>query len=161
MSFHGISPLRFGSLSMVTATLGSSDPEIGTRATDSGNDYLFVYNDGTTQISVGNGAVLAAGATGYSCTVTSVAGQSPLGVCYHATLTTATYGWLLTRGFGKATIAASTLATAGEILQLVAAGLWTHKSYVTAPLGATGPDSGKVVTATTSGGICSAYFVIY
>ncbi len=163
MSVSSISPLRWGSVSMVTATLGGNDPEVGTRMTETGRDYVFVYNAGTTQISIGNGAVVTNSSTGgYSCTVTSVAGADvPLGACYHTTLTTATYGWLLTRGIGLAKQAASTSPVAGDVLTIGPGGVWDVKSYVTTPLSFTGNIYGKVLVATASAGIGSTYFSIY
>jgi len=158
MGFYGLSPVKFGSVSMVTATLGKNDPELGTRTVENGSEYVFVYNAGNSQISVGNGAVLT-GVTGYSCTVSSVVGVDlPVGVCYHATMTTGTYGWLLTRGFGSAKAAASTAPAAGDILILGTDGVWTVKSLST---GFMGNVNAKAMTATGSAGVCTAYFSIY
>jgi hypothetical protein len=158
MSFYGISPVRFGSISMVTATLGKNDPELGTRTTEGADEYVFVYNAGNSQISVGNGAVITA-TTGYSCTVSSLVGVDlPIGVCKHATLTTGTYGWLLTRGFSSAKAAASTAPAAGDILMLATDGVWTVKSLST---GFMGNVNAKAMTATQSAGVCTAYFSIY
>jgi hypothetical protein len=163
MTVYSQSPVRWGSVSMVTATLGGNDPEVGTRITEGGKDYVFVYNAGTTEITIGKGAVVANSSTaGYSCTVTSVAGADiPLGACYHTTLTTATYGWLLTRGIGLAKAAASTAPAAGSPLTLGADGVWNVKSYVTVPLAIEGNVYGKALVATASAGVGSTYFSIY
>ncbi len=163
MTVYTNSPIRWGSVSMVTATLGTTDPEVGTRITDSGKEYVFVYNAGNSVISVGNVAVITLSSTaGYSCTVTSVAGaDEPLGVCLHATMATATYGWLLTRGIGVAKAAASTSPAAGDVLTVGASGVWDVKSYLTTPLGFTGNIYGKALVATASAGIGSTYFSIY
>ena len=99
MTHYANRPVLFAPISMVTATLGANDPEPGYRATVGDEDYVFVYNAGNSQISPTYGAVLSA-VSGYSVTVSSVTSVDFLiGVCKHATLTTATYGWLMTRGF--------------------------------------------------------------
>jgi hypothetical protein len=97
MGFYSNTPIMFGGISNVTATRGK-DPEPGMRVCYNGVDYVFVYNAGTTQISKGNVAVIATATTGYSVTVSSAVYGIPVGVCVHATLTTATYGWLAYRG---------------------------------------------------------------
>lgn len=70
------------------------------RKDDSGNRYVYVYNTSNSQISQGQFAVLATGVSGYSVTVTNVTLQDQaIGVARNATLTTASYGWLMTKGF--------------------------------------------------------------
>lgn len=101
MSFHGQNVVA-ESVSNVTAT---NSVELGTRRTVAGNDYIYVYNSGNAQISVGMPAGIGPNSmnSGYSVSVSNAAsqlgGELVVGVCYHATLTTATYGWLLTKGF--------------------------------------------------------------
>tara|TARA_R110000868_G_scaffold9394_2_gene46912 strand:- start:2190 stop:2621 length:432 start_codon:yes stop_codon:yes gene_type:complete len=143
---------------MVTATLGKNDPEVGTRVAEGNDEYILVYNNGTTQISVGQGAVVTA-VSGYSVTVSSIVGvDMPIGVCKHATLTTATYGYLLTRGFSSAKAATSTAPVAGDVLMLGTDGVWTVKSLST---GFMGNVNAKAMTATASAGVCQAFFSIY
>jgi len=112
MSVYSQSPVVFGGVSGVTATRGSHDPEIGSRVNFGGNEYVYVYNAGNSQISPGYAAVPASGCTSpYSCTVSSTAGQNlAVGLCKNATLTTGTYGYLLYRGVGKATASATVAA---------------------------------------------------
>ena len=38
--------LCFG-VSMITASLGTNDPEVGARTTHNGEEYVFVYNVGS------------------------------------------------------------------------------------------------------------------
>lgn len=86
------------SASAVTAT---NSVQVGTQwGDDSGNMYVYVYNAGPVQISQGQFAVLATGVSGYSVTASSTTFMdNPIGVAKNATLTTATYGWLMYRGF--------------------------------------------------------------
>ena len=103
MSFQSADPVLFYGKSHVTASLGSNHPEVGTLVTfEDGNTYRWVYNEGNTDIAPGLLAQLNSAATGYSVTVTNATNTGrPVGVVKHATLTTDTYGWLLTKGFGK------------------------------------------------------------
>jgi hypothetical protein len=99
MGFKGIDPVRFGSLSMVTASLGDNDPALGTVAQEDGLEYVFVYNAGGEQINPGYGCVPNSASAGFSVTVSSVSSADVLqGVVKHATLTTDTYGWVVTKG---------------------------------------------------------------
>jgi len=132
MTVYGLSPISFGSVSMVTATLGANDPEVGMTRDDGDEKYIFVYNNGNSQISVGEGATVSA-VTGYSVTVSSVTHSDyPVGVCKHATLTTGTYGWLLTRGFSPAKAGPDSGIATGNALTLGADGRWQAKSNSTA-----------------------------
>lgn len=159
MSFYGVAPIRFGSVSMVTSSLGANDPEVGT-VVDSGADrYIFVYNGGSSTVSVGNAAVLS-GVSGYTVTVSSVThADIPVGVCKHAAIPTGSYGWLLQRGFSTAQ-AGSAVATANG-LTLGADGTWqaqlttTAYSQVVLP-----PVYGKAMGSAASSGSFAAYFRI-
>jgi hypothetical protein len=96
MTASNLAPIRFAGVSQVTATLGSNDPQVGDRCEEGGNSYVFVYNNGTSQISPGYGATVTA-ATGYSCPVSTITATDwVIGVCKNATITTNTYGWLVT-----------------------------------------------------------------
>lgn len=151
--------VRFGGVSQVTATLGPNDPQVGQTAREGNAEYIFVYNAGNSQISPGYGAVCS-GVSGYSVTVSSVAANNdvPIGVCVHATLTTATYGFLLKKGFCTFVAAANSGAVAGLPLIMGDDGTWATKSIST---GAAGNTYGKVMVATASAGVGSAYFQIY
>lgn len=147
---------------MVTATLGTNDPEVGTVSREGDEKYIFVYNAGNSQISVGQGAVVSA-VTGYSVTVSSVTHTDyAVGVCKHATLTTGTYGWLLQRGFGKAAAHVNGPAlAAGDALTLGADGVWQSRLASTAYSQVIAPAVfGKVMTTTASAGVADAYFNI-
>lgn len=140
--------------SFVTATLPEESPAVGTvKRFSDGNQYRLVYNAGNSQISPGQGAVVSA-VSGYSVTVSSTvsAMAGGIGVCKHATLTTATYGWLLVEGFATAEAHANAGLTAGEGLSLAGDGVFVNAS------GITGPIYGKAMASTASAGSSSAYF---
>jgi hypothetical protein len=159
MTYYGLSPVAFGTVSMVTGTLGANDPEVGTVRQEGDERYIFVYNTGGEQISVGKGATVSA-VTGYSVTVSSVTHTDyAVGVCKHATLTTGTYGWLLQRGFGKA-YALSALV-AGDQVCLGTDGGWVAKLVTTAYSQVVAPPVfGKCVVSAAAGSIAEAYFNI-
>jgi len=155
MAFESAGPVVFGGgKSMVTATLGANDPEVGTRKTFGDEEYVFVYNTGAdAQINPGHGAVLSA-VTGYSVTVSSTSSSDILlGVCKHATITTAAYGWLMTRGFTSVEMGASYSATAGDLLELAGDGTFDVKSNTTANANFVG----KAMEAIASGASGQAY----
>lgn len=150
---------RFGSVSMVTATLGVNDPEVGTVVRDGDEEYIFVYNDGNSQITVGAGAVCSA-VTGYSVTVSSVTHTDfAIGVCKHATLTTNTYGWLLKKGFSQA-LAGSALVAA-DLVCLGVDGKWVPKLATTAYSQVVMPTVfGKCMVSAAAGSLADVYFQI-
>jgi hypothetical protein len=124
MSFYSEGPIVFGGVSGVTATPGSKDPELGARCTYAGNSYIYCYNAGNSEAYPGTAMTLIAGATNYSCTLSTTAGLDvPVGVVRNATMTTGTYAWLLQKGIGTAYTSAA--IAAGTALQPAANGLWT------------------------------------
>ncbi len=158
MTVYSNGPARFGSVSMVTATLGTNDPEVGTVTREGDEEYIFVYNAGNSQISTGYCATVSA-VTGYSVTVsTTTQIDHVVGVVKHATLTTGTYGWLLTKGFGSAKMAANSGAAAGQLLTVGGDGVFSVKSISTDAPGAV---FGKVMEATGSAGVATAFFKIF
>jgi hypothetical protein len=154
---QGISPVMFNSVSMVTATLGANDPSVGDICFEGDEKYIFVYNNGTTQISKGRLATVSA-LTGYSVTVsTTTSLDIAVGVCKHATLTTATYGWLLQKGFGPCASNADESLSAGNLLTVGGNGACVAKTIST---GYPTPVLGKVMIATASAGVGEAFFNI-
>jgi hypothetical protein len=150
MSFYSNTPIMFGGISGVTATRGN-DPEPGTRVNYGGREFVYVYNAGTTQISKGNVAVIATATTGYSCTVSSAVYGIPVGVCVHATLTTATYGWLCSRGTVE-------VSAASACAQGTAIAVSTNGAVATYVCGTTGKEFGYTVSASSgSTGMVTAY----
>ena len=100
MTYYSLNPHRFGSVSMVTATLGNNDPELGTRCTEGGSTYAFCYNAGAAAIKVGWGGYLNSSNSGLSVSVSNAASQvGPLvGVCHHESIPAGSYGWLVVKG---------------------------------------------------------------
>lgn len=161
MAFNTAGPVAFyGGPSNVTATLNTSrDPEVGQRAWFEGREYVFVYNDSDTQISPGYAAVLQSAATGYSVCVSSVSGADiVVGVCRNATLTTNTYGWLVTKGITPVEMGANYSAAAGDPVYVSANGVFDIVSNTTGNLV---PAIGKVLEAAASGASGSAYICCY
>jgi hypothetical protein len=79
----------------VTAT---NTVELGTIREQGGDVYKYMYNNGNSQINPGQCVTITA-LTGYSVTVSTTTSISPVfGVVKHATMTTGTYGWVLTQG---------------------------------------------------------------
>jgi len=99
MTFYSQNPVLFYGISHVTATLSSKHPEVGTRITHDGEEYVWAYHDCNSDIAPSYMVQLQSGATGMSVTITNTTNTGlPVGIVKHATLTTNTYGWLLTRG---------------------------------------------------------------
>jgi len=160
MAFYSADPVLFYGPSHVTATLGSKHPEVGTRAHVAGRDYVWAYNDCNSDINPGFGCVLQSAATGMSVSVSAVTSADiVVGVCYHSTLTTGTYGWLLTRGIGKAEMnATSGTVAAKDLLEIGANGDWQKVSNTTANFA---PAAGCALEAIVSSASGAAYFSVY
>ena len=153
MSFKGLDPVRFGTLSMVTATLGDNDPEVGTTVSDGGLEYVFVYNAGGEQIDPGYGCVPNSASAGFSVTVSAVTSVDFCqGVAYHATLTTDTYGWVVTKGVVPVECADGCAAL--DLIECGANGTMAPVSNVTGHLS---PVVGKALAAIASGASGNAY----
>lgn len=123
MAYYGVAPVAFGSVSMVTATLGPNDPELGTVREEGANKYILVYS--SNEISKGRCATLS-GVSGYTVTVSTADREHVLGVCKHTTLTTGTYGWLLTRGFTPIMASAAVSIATGNLLYAAANGFFAN-----------------------------------
>lgn len=151
MSVYSVGPVRFESVSAVTA---SPSVEVGTVVMEGDEKYIYVYNAGNSQISVGKVATVS-GVSGYSVTVSSVSGDVAVGVCKHATIATGSYGWLISRGFVDSVTngMASTALVAGDVVQVAADGAVAK--------GVTGPSIGKMMTATGSAGVANAFVAIF
>lgn len=153
---YGLSPIRFdGGVSNVTASPGDG-VELGSLIEHDGKLYRYVYNTGNSQISVGEGATVS-GVSGYSVTVSSTTmADIFVGVCHHATLTTATYGWLVVQGFAKVKAPVNSALAAGDILQVGGDGRFGAIVSASTDVLDTG-GIGKVTVATGSAGIGEAF----
>lgn len=97
MSRNRISPIGFESVSQTTAT---PSVKIGSRAEDdAGNEYIYVYNAGS-EIWPGRCAYLKTNSSSYTISDTNTAAGVGVfaGAVHHATIPTAYYGWIMTRG---------------------------------------------------------------
>jgi hypothetical protein len=158
MAFESLGPIQFGTKSLVTTSLGKNDPELGALHHDAdGRTYQFVYNDGGASVPVGCGVVPAAGATGaYSVTVTAATSADlVVGVCRHATLTTAAYGWVVVRGVTSVQMGATSgTVTTGGLIEVAANGYFVPVSNTT---GNKAPAVGKALNTIASSGTGDAY----
>lgn len=160
MSFNSLAPIRFSGPSQVTATLGPTDAEVGSRAWDSNLEYVLVYNGGNSQISPGFGCVLQSASTSYTITVSSVTSADfVIGVCRNATLTTGTYGWVVRKGITSVQMIATSGSVASRgLIEIGANGLFAPVSLTTANLA---PAVGQALAAISSGTSGSAFISTY
>lgn len=153
MTFYSVDPVRFGTgLSGTTTSLGANDPEVGTEIREGDETYRFVYNAGNSEIPPSYGAVMSA-VSGYSVTISSVAGDLLAGVCRNATIATGAYGWLVTKGFTDVALAANYSAAAGGTLAMAADGEFDVASGAV-------PIVGKAMAAVASGASGAAYISV-
>lgn len=118
--------------SVSNVTLANSVIPGMVRCDDSGNQYVYAYNTSNSQISQGQFAVLATGVSGYSVSVTNVTLQDmAIGVARNATMATASYGWLMYRGFSPI----STDGVSGVTGQVLALGALGNFQVLTAAAG--------------------------
>jgi hypothetical protein len=114
-----------------------------------------VYNTGTTQIIPGNGCIVS-GVTGYSVTVSSVTSVDTFfGVCKHATLTTGTYGWVVTRGWVPMKAVPNSGLASADYVMAGTDGVFTVPGSVVT--GYIGNFVGKVTQSTASAGLGYGY----
>lgn len=145
MAFQGASPVLFESVSAVTAT---PSIDVGTRRVDGGNHYVYVYNAGNSAINMGYAAVMS-GVSGYSVTVSAITQVDfGIGICKNATMATATYGWLLTKGFSYFNTGANDSCSTGANLAVGVDGVIVYKTICT---GYMSPVVGKATLTGTSG----------
>ena len=114
--FSSVGPVGFGSLdgarfvSHVTADSLKKTAQLGARVIYKGEEYVYVYNNGGSDASIGRVMILSL-LSGYSLTVSSVSGNGiPMGVVKHNSIPAGNYGWLLVRGISPVAME-STLAT--------------------------------------------------
>lgn len=155
MTVYGNSRVYFESVSAVTAT-PTVDP--GTVRREGDEQYVYVYNAGNSQIPPSYGVVMSL-VTGYSVTLSSTTSVDLcFGLVKHATLTTGTYGWVMTRGFAPIEMQANNSAAAGQLVCLAADGEFALKSNST---GYPSPAVGKTMEAIASGASGQAYITIW
>lgn len=157
MGYYGVDPVKFVGVSHVTDALGANHPEVGTRTVYDGEEYVWAYNDGNSQISPSYGATILAN-SGVSVSISSTSSDDMfVGVCKHATITTGAYGWLLTKGFCNVEMEADTSAVTGALLVPAADGEFADKSAST---GIPAQIAGKLVESVASGASGKAYISV-
>lgn len=128
--------------------------QLGATRVENGEEYIYVYNDGGASAAVGFAVVPQSGSSGYSVTVTSVTGADvAMGFVKHNTFVTASYCWVLTKGYTTISNGmASTALASGAMLALAANGqVQEHTGTLTAPI------LGKVIVSTASAGSGRAF----
>lgn len=149
---NSISPVINESVSNVTLT-NSVVP--GSRLSDSsGNQYIYVYNGGNSQISQGQGCVVS-GLSGYTVTVSSTTGADlMIGIARNATINTAAYGWVMVEGFSGFQAAANDSFVTGNLLAVADQGNFAQKTQATGAFGAN--VVGKAILSVASGAVTAA-----
>lgn len=150
MSFYSDTPIMFGGISGTTATRGK-DPEPGTRVNYAGREFVYIYNAGGTAVAPGKLVVAATGTAGYSCTVSAATYGIPVGVCVHATIAAASYGWVCYRGTCE--VAIPSACAQGTVIAVN-----TNGVFATYICGTTGKEVGYMVSASSgSTALATAY----
>ena len=143
MGFNSLGPICFESVSAVTAT---NSVELGTRRTYNGEDYIYVYAQGTVSASVG---ATISGLSGYSVVATGlISGALCVGFAKHADIPAGSYGWLLTRGFLSSPVngmAGSTLAAVDNVVLAADGKIAQSQTYTQVIVG-------RMLTTCVSGG---------
>jgi hypothetical protein len=157
MPNNGIGPIRFESVSNVTATPSVSLGEI---AFYEGEYYEYVY--AVKELPVGYGAVYS-GTSGHSCVATGVvSGEFCAGFVKHAAISSGSYGWLLKKGVVDAKNGrASTAPVINDLTYLGADGAFVTDVKVVTSAIDHGHIIGKVLSAGASGGTGSSLSLIY
>jgi hypothetical protein len=152
--------VRMRGLSFVTATLGGNAPQLGQIAYDGTSKYMFIYNAAAnSEIYPGYAVVpIPGGASPASVTVSSVSSADiPVGVGKNATIPTANYGWVVTRGYEKIQMG-NYSATTGSLLEISANGVFDIVSNTT---GNYGNACGKCLVGINSNVSGSAFINMY
>jgi hypothetical protein len=157
MSFQGLSPILFESVSAVTAT---PSVELGTERVTNGERYKYVYAAKT--VSMGIGAVMT-GTSGHTIVATgAVSGELCAGYVKHESIVSGSYGWLLKCGVVDASNGrASTAPSVDQVIRLAADGKFCSDVMVATSAIDGGHVFGKVLSAGASGGTGSSMSLIY
>jgi hypothetical protein len=114
----------------VSQTTLTNSVELGTRRTENGNEYIYVYNNGGASITSGYG-VCVSGLSGYSVTVSSVTQVNHfVGVAAY-TFATATYGWVICRGWAQIVMGANNSAAVSDPIRAGTDGRFAVNSIAT------------------------------
>jgi len=150
--FQGNAPVVFRGVSFVTATRVSKDPQVGTIKMVDNEEYVFAYNGGNSQIVPTNICIPQSAMSIATVTLSPASGAGKaFGICKHATIPTASYGFLLRRGPATINGGANASFAAGGSVGIGDNGL--------AGLGA--PIYGQALSAIASGASGGAYVSMY
>ncbi len=114
------------SVSAVTAT---NTVQLGAVRYWNGSMYKYVYNGDTAVAYPGYAVQLASGGSGNTISVSMTTGDAAFGVVQNATLTTATYGWVMRQGLAMITPASGGLS-ASKIIGVTGSGSFCDLSAV-------------------------------
>lgn len=158
-SYDSLAPIRFKSPSFVTATLDGKEGLLGSRFIEGGDAYVLAYNGGNSEIPPGYGCVLQSGAVNMTMTISAVTSADlVVGVVKHSTIPTASYGYLITKGFTEVEMGATSGSVASRgLLEIGANGVFVPVSNTTA----NGPVLGQALEAIVSSASGSAYISIF
>ena len=117
MAYYSVGPINFESVSNVTAT---NSVELGTRRVESGEEYVYCYNNTGSQATAG-AFMVASGLSGYSLTrSTTASADIPVCAVKHANVAAGYYFWGLVKG--SVNILSATIAK-GSLIQVGADGV--------------------------------------
>ena len=155
MSFQGVDPVAFESVSQTTLT---NTVDLGTRRWVDGEEYVYLYNAGGASITATYGCCKSAITGPYSVTVSSVTtpeGQPLFAVVKHSTVPTAAYFWGLVKGQSQVENGATLSLVTDQVMYLAASGMFVHHTIST---DAYRWEAGIVRGAgTIAGGSCTAF----
>lgn len=157
MAFYGADPIRFESVSAVTAT---NSVDLGTIRMDSGEYYEYVY--AAKNISMGVGGVYT-GTSGHTVVGTgAVSGEHCAGFVKHESIPSGYYGWILKKGVVNAwNSKVGSVPVVNEPAYLGTDGGFMTEVVVVTNAVAHGHVIGKVLSAGASGGTGASYSLIY
>jgi hypothetical protein len=152
MSFYGVSPVAFESVSNVTAT---NSVELGTRRIEANEEYVYCLNGMAS--SATQGVLMIQSATsGYTMSRSSLAAADlPMVAVKHAAVPSGSYFWGLTRG---SLLACSLAVTAGDMLTIGLNGALQTYAVGSFP---TGPLIGKVQLTGTAATTVACFVSLY
>ncbi len=127
MTVYGYQRIFNESVSQTTLT---PSIDLGTRRTESGVEWIYVYNGGGASITSGYG-VCTSGTSQYTVTVSSVTQVNHfVGVCQY-TMATATYGWVVSRGPAQVVMSANNSAAVSDPMRAGTDGKFAVNSVAT------------------------------
>ena len=134
MKYYG-STIYDEAISAVTATPSVG---MGSRREHKGEEYVYCYNAGGGDIYPKYGVNVITGASGYSIANTGTTDTALpfVGVCKHATIAAASYGWIMTRGFTSVKYHTDSVCTADFVaLSLAREGTFHQARPITDAVG--------------------------